>query len=863
MQILSKLAALAILPLAIGAADTGAGRLPRGAVPVSYDISVTPDARAMTFTGHETVVVDVREPMRSLTLNAAELTVTAAGFDGRAATTRVDADAQTLTVTLPAAAHPGQHRLTLAWTGKINRSAAGLFAIDYSNGDGTAARMLATQFEAPDARRFAPLWDEPDFKARFTLTAVAPAGQLAFSNMPAAVTPQADGTQLYRFAQTPVMSSYLLFLGMGDLERRTVMAGRTEIGVITRKGVSQQGDYALAQAQRLLAYYNEYFGQPYPLPKLDMIAGPGSSQFFGAMENWGAIFYFENELLLDPARTSESGRQRIFTVVAHEMAHQWFGDLVTMAWWDDLWLNEGFASWMESKTARDLHPDWSADAEALAGAREGAMGLDATAGTHPIVRHVETPDQISEAFDNITYAKGQSVIGMLEATLGPDRFRAGIRRYMARYKFANTATDQLWTELAAAATGQPVAGIAHDFTLQAGVPLVTVSGVRCAGERTMATVAQGRFGLDQASQAPQSWHVPLVVRTIGGTPARAVVSGPATPVTAAGCGPLVVNSGQASYTRISYDDATHAQLIAAYQRLPVVDRLGLIADDYALAAGGYRDLSRWFAAVEAIAPDANPDEWGFAAQRFGNLIDLYDGTPLAAPLRSKAVARLSPVLARLGYAPRPGEPALESVLREELISFAGENGDPGVAARARQYVATLRSNPAAIPAAIRQPILQAFARNATAPEWAQLLALAQAETSPVGKNRLVALLGTPADAAVARRGFDLLVTDAITAPQKASLLRGMAGVHPDLAFDWAVAHHDLVESWVEESSRAQFVVSLAAGSSDRAMAGKVRSYAERYIPAGSRGPAMKVIAGLDVRRATAERMRAAVAAWAG
>ena len=333
--------------------------------------------------------------------------------------------------------------------------------------------------------------------------------------MPAVVTAAPDGTQLYSFRQSPVMSSYLLFLGMGDMERKTVMVGKTEIGVITRSGVSDQGDYALASAKRLLTYYNDYFGQPYPLPKLDMIAGPGSSQFFGAMENWGAIFYFEPELLFDKKRATESDKQRIFTVVAHEMAHQWFGDLVTMSWWDDLWLNEGFASWMENKSSADLNPDWFARDSAVAFDREGALAIDATAATHPIIRHVETVDQIGEAFDSITYQKGQAVIGMIESTIGPDAFRAGIRSYMAKYRYGNTQTDQLWAELEKA-SGKPVAAFAHDFTLQGGVPLITVTNAVCRNGDTLVTLDQGRFGLDAASKAPQQWQVPLRIASIGG-----------------------------------------------------------------------------------------------------------------------------------------------------------------------------------------------------------------------------------------------------------------------------------------------------------------------------------------------------------
>lgn len=859
-----KFAVAAMLALSVSAPALAAGQLPQTVVPLLYDIQVRPDAKAMTFSGTETVTIDVKQATRTIQLNAADLSVGSATFDGRPATVKIDAAGQLLTVTLPAMASVGRHSLAFAWTGKINQSASGLFAIDYANADGSTSRMLATQFEAPDARRFAPMWDEPAFKAKFRLSAVAPGAQLAFSNMPAAsVTKQADGTQLYRFGETPLMSSYLLFLGMGDMERKTVMAGRTEIGIISRKGVVDQGDYALAAAKDLLAYYNDYFGQPYPLPKMDMIAGPGSSQFFGAMENWGAIFYFENELLFDPKRATESGKQRIYTVVAHEMAHQWFGDLVTMAWWDDLWLNEGFASWMEGKSSGVLVPAWKSEAAAVSSEREGAMGIDATAATHPIIRKVATVEQIGEAFDGITYSKGQAVIGMLESTLGPDVFRKGIRSYMAKYKYGNTVTEQLWTELAAAA-GKPVAEIAHDFTLQGGVPLVTMTGARCAGGVTTATLTQGRFGLDAASRVPQTWHVPLVVSALGGAETSTIVTGAApAAVKIRGCGTVVLNRGKGSYTRVMYDDAGHAAIVRDYTKLALADRLGTLGDDFALAAGGYQDLSRYFAVMAKVGSDADPLEWSSVAGGLGRLSGLYDDTPLEAPLRARSAAILAPVLARIGFEAKSGESPLASNLRETLVGRLGADGDAGVADRARRYVAALATDPTAIPPAIRQPILSTYAINATPAEWNALLALTKAETNPVAKNRFVSLLGAARDPATAGRALALLKTDTITAPQKAGLLRAVAGSHPDMAFDWAVANRTLVESFLEASTRSGYIVGLGAGSNDPAMPGKITAFADKYLPAESRGGAKRALSAIAVRKTAADQLRPAVTKWVG
>jgi aminopeptidase N len=859
-----KFAIASLLLVSVSTPALAVGQLPATVAPIAYDITVKPDAKAMTFSGTETVTIKVKQATDKIVLNAVDLKLGKVTFDGKDMPFTIDDATQQLTVTLPAPAKVGTHTMTFAWDGKIGTTPAGLFAIDYSNEDGSTSRMLATQFEAPDARRFAPMWDEPSFKAKFTLSAVAPGDQTAFSNMPAAtVTKLADGTKRYSFQQSPEMSSYLLFLGMGDVERKTVMSGKTEIGVITRRGVVDQGDYALAEAKRLLTYYNDYFGQPYPLPKLDMIAGPGSSQTFGAMENWGAIFYFEPELLFDPKRASQSGRERIFTVVAHEMAHQWFGDLVTMSWWDDLWLNEGFASWMENRSSRDLNPTWDAAATAVAIDREAGLGLDATSATHPIIRHIETVDQLGDAFDTITYQKGQAVIGMLESTLGSDVFRKGIRSYMAKHKYGNTVTDQLWAELSAAA-GKPVADIAHDFTLQGGVPLVKLTGATCTGGTTKATMIQGRFGLDAPSKQPQTWRVPLTLGPIGGPVTSAIVQGAApTTVAVQGCGTLVLNRDKGSYVRVQYDDASHAAIVRDFTKMALTDQVGTLGDDFALGLSGDQSLDHYFAVLAAVPVDASPLDWSVIAGNLGTINNLFQGTPLEAPLRARTIQVLSPVMKRVGFEVQAGESPLITNLRETLVGRLGFSGDPDVAARARAYVTALATDPNAIPPAIRTPILGVYAANATPAEWEALLAIAKAEKNPVAKNTYVRLLGNARDDALAQRALDLLKTDTFTAPQNASLLRAVATRHPEMAFDYGAANMDLVNGFIEAGARPGFIVSLGAPSNDPAMPAKITAYAEKNLPEASRAGAAKALSAISVRKQGADRIRADVAKWVG
>ena len=388
-------------------------QLPRTAIPHHYALSVTPNAQQLTFDGKVAIDVEVIKATQTLVLNAADLRIASATLEpaggGAAQTARItlDAKAQTATLAFPKAIATGSYRLTIAYSGKINTQANGLFALDYKNKEGKDARSLFTQFEPADARRFVPSWDEPDYKATWDLTAIVPANQMAVSNMPAAASkPAGAGLKEVRFQTTPIMSSYLLFFASGDFDRVTKQAGGREVGIVTSRGNGDKAGTALDAEAQILPYYNDYFGTPYPLPKLDNVGGPGQSQFFSAMENWGAIFTFEYAILDDPAITSEGQRQNIFGTEAHEMAHQWFGDLVTMAWWDDLWLNEGFASWMATKATEHFHPDWGADLDRV-GAREGAMRQDAFKSTHPIVQQVRTVEQANQAFEFDHLLEGQ------------------------------------------------------------------------------------------------------------------------------------------------------------------------------------------------------------------------------------------------------------------------------------------------------------------------------------------------------------------------------------------------------------------------------------------------------------------------
>jgi aminopeptidase N len=860
----------AALGLALIATATLAGeqsRLPRGVAPTHYQLHVSPSVANHTFAGEELVDIMVSQPTVALTLNAADLNVSHAKLDGAdAKSLTLDEGAQTATFGFAEPIAKGLHKLAISYTGKIFQSAAGMFVVDYPAQTGNE-RMLLTQFEATDARRFAPMWDEPGIKATFTLSVDAPKGQTAFSNMPpVSVATHGDGSTTTTFGQTPKMSTYLLFMGVGNVERHATMVGKTEIGVITRKGAGHQADYALASAARILKYYNDYFGTPYPLPKLDMIAAPGSSQFFGAMENWGAILYFERAILTDTTISSESDKQDVFNVVAHEMAHQWFGDLVTMQWWDDLWLNEGFASWMATKVSDDLNPEWQVDAQGVASGRQAAFALDARSSTHPIIRHILTVDQIASAFDAITYEKGEAVIRMIEGAATPDKFRDGIRAYIAKHQYGNTVTDQLWDALEKS-SGRPIKDIAHCFTLQSGVPLIKLTGSVCVDGKQQVTLSQARFGLDEASKAPLTWQVPVAIQTVtirnvAGTTTHIISGAGPQKVAMDVCGAVMVDPMQKGYSRTLYDAASNAALAQRFSSLPLTAQLGLICDSRALVDSGDLPADRYLALLSAIPTDAGPLLWKTVTGQLAGYDDIFDLAPMQAAYRAKVLKMIRPQWARLGLHPVPGEPSADALLREELIGVMARLGDRQAIADIREAMRRGFINPASLPGAIRRPVLSAYAYAIDADGWDDLHKRAKDEKDPLAKQDYYGALGGAHDRSLAQKALDLSLSDDVAVPLRPLLIRAVSRNHPAMAFDFAAAHAEKVNACLEESNRAGFIVSLPGGASDLVVAERVRAYAKRTLPESSRLPAETVIAGIKISARLRTDLMPSFAAWA-
>ncbi len=503
---------------------------------------------------------------------------------------------------------------------------------------------------------------------------------MAIANTPVAATESLPGgLKRVTFAASPKMSSYLLFFGLGDFERVSRKVNGVDIGIIVKRGDTGKAAFALDAAAHILPYYEDYFGVKYPLPKLDLIGGPGSSQFFGAMENWGAIFYFERDLEIDDKLSTESDRRGVYTTIAHEMAHQWFGDLVTMDWWDDLWLNEGFASWMEIKATDHFHPEWHVWLDSQ-DAKEAAMRVDGRAGTHPIVQPILDVLQANEAFDTITYEKGQPSSACWRIILARTRSGRGaqlhqgacLRKHGDGRSLARTRQD-----LAA-----PVTKIAHDFTLQAGVPLI-----RANASPKGVVLTQDRFAMDDTAKTPLSWQVPVLAGAWRGAVARGQN---ATIPTKAG---TIVNDGQAGYFRTQYDPALMQALAKNFHALSPENQLGLINDSRALGYSGYEPLSDFLELASQADPSMNPKVLNTLVGRLEGIDDLAEGLPVQKTYRAFARQQLAPIFAKVGWDAKASEDQNIALLRASLLGALSQFDDASVIQEARRPLRRLSAQP--------------------------------------------------------------------------------------------------------------------------------------------------------------------------
>ena len=616
--------------------QSNAVMLPKDVRPVLYDLTLTPDLDSFTFAGEETVDIEVLEATSSVTLNSAEIEVascrvtTAGGVELTPADTSFDEQAETVTFDFGRPLPAGPAKLQIEFSGVLNDLLRGFYRSRYVDEDGAERHLATTQFEATDARRAFPCWDEPALKAKFRLSLVVPSDLAAVSNtLPVSESDLPGGLRRVTFGDTPVMSTYLLAFVVGDLRsiERPAPCG-TLVRVWATPGKERQGRFALDLSVKLLDYFNGYFGVPYPLEKLDHIAIPDFAA--GAMENWGAITYRENALLVDPEQSSAVTRQNVAGIVAHEMAHMWFGDLVTMAWWNDLWLNEAFASWMGDKSVDFAFPEWDVWTQFVSFDTNAGLGLDGLRSSHPIEQPVDNPSEIGQLFDAISYSKGGAILRMLEQFLGPDVFRQGIAHYIAKHQYDNARTEDLWDALGEA-SGQPVREMMNSWVLQTGYPVVEIE-TRRRRDGVEVSASQRRFFYENITGADDGgdetrWHVPLSVKTFVTGTTSVLMDGDSTALDVAlpSVSPrgdwIMVNPDRTGFYRTNYSEDEWARLKRGVERLSLsaADRLGLQDDAYALAKAGYLPAAQFLSLAEAYVGEPDAPVWQDLSANLGGM----------------------------------------------------------------------------------------------------------------------------------------------------------------------------------------------------------------------------------------------------
>ncbi|KAK9455905.1 peptidase family M1-domain-containing protein [Dipodascopsis uninucleata] len=682
--------------------------LPTTVRPRHYTISIFDlDFSAFTYQGIVTIDVDLvgPGPIKEIKLNARELTVSNAKVKVDYAKTSneiaisdiaFDSTAEIITLTLPEAvpAESAHAAVTLSFKGLLNNKMAGFYRSKYTDADNQEAYMYSTQFEATDARRAFPCFDEPNLKATFDFAITIPQHWTALSNMPeVSSTTAEDGKKIANadkklktvtFATTPVMSTYLLAWACGDFEyiedftERKYNGKRMPVRVYTTKGIIKQGEFALENAKKIVDYFSDIFDIEYVLPKVDLLAVHEFSH--GAMENWGLITYRTTALLFDPEKSDSKYKNRVAYVVAHELAHQWFGNLVTMDWWNELWLNEGFATWVGWLAIDYLYPDWDVFAVFVSESLQGALGLDSLRQSHPIEVPVKSALDIDQIFDAISYLKGASSIRMISSHLGVKTFLKGVSNYLKKHAYGNATTKDLWTALSQE-SGIDVISIMENWITKIGFPVITVTETD-----SEVSIRQDRFlstGDVKDSENTTEWWVPLGLYTDSASTYSGINTLETREATLNGLSPqgfYKINKNQTGVYRVNYPPARLAKLGQAKEKLSITDKVGLIADASSMALAGLGPTTGILGLLEGLKGEESYVVWSEITNRIGTLRSAWYDEPesVKSALSSFTRSLVSPAVKTLGWEFKPDEDYLTTQLRGLLIGVAGAANDPEV-----------------------------------------------------------------------------------------------------------------------------------------------------------------------------------------
>ncbi len=717
---------------------------------VAVHVEVDPQSGSR-FRGEVTIDFHAARPVREVELHAVDLTLSKARVEWRGGELRGSLEPrparETVAVRLDERLE-GDARLHLRFAGDLRGDLRGLYAA--SSGE---RRYAFTQLEATDARRFFPCFDEPGMKARFSLSVETAASNAVLSNAPISHEERKAGRKTVWFRETPPLSTYLVALAVGELERSAPdRCGDTEIRVWHVPGKGHLTAFAIETARETLARLEKYFALPYPYEKLDLVAVPDFEA--GAMENAGAVFFRETLLLVDPATVTLQEKKRVAEVVCHELAHMWYGDLVTMSWWDDLWLNEAFATWMAFHIVDQWQPDWKMWND-FQHYRAAALDLDALSSTHPIYVPVRSPEEATENFDLITYEKGASVVRMIERYLGPSAFRRGVRRYIRRHREGNTVAADLWNALSES-SGQDVEPVVRTWIETPGFPLVSV---KRRGERI--SLRQERFRLRPRKGDKAKWPVPWVGR-VGRKPVRHLLTRMRDSVEAPPGSFLYGNADEGGFFRPLHGEDELRELAANLRQLRPAERMGLVGHQWAAVRAGHAGIEGWLDLATSFGAETDPDVLVQLRGPLAFIDDQLARDDQRQPFRDRVIETFGDQLVELGWDPADGEDGEMRLRRAAVISILGDVAawEPVTAAAEKRFAAWLEDR-SVLDANLADSVVSLAARSADESRYAALLdAMEKAET-PQERRRFLLALGSVGRPGLADRTLKLALSDAV------------------------------------------------------------------------------------------------------
>ena len=740
-------------------------RLPYVVEPQHYELTLSPDLHTASFTGEEHVRVVVHEPVTAIVLNAAELEIHSAELtsdegERREGTVGLDEANHLATITLDGEAAPGHWTLGLTFSGILNDKLRGFYRSTFTDDDGTEHVIATTQFESTDARRAFPCWDEPDRKATFGVTLIVDDELTAISNSPIVEeTDLGNGKRQVEFADTMRMSTYLVALVVGPFQfSETVDVDGVPLRIAAVPGKEQLWDFALEVGAHSLRYFTSYFGLPYPGDKLDLIAVPDFA--FGAMENLGAVTFRETALLVDRDVASRIELERVADVVAHEIAHMWFGDLVTMKWWNGIWLNEAFATFMELMCVDDFRPDWQRWVT-FGTSRAQAMGVDGLSSTRPVEFPVGRPEEAEAMFDVLTYQKGSAVVRMLEQYLGAEEFREGIAAYIKKHSYANTETTDLWDAIEET-TNQPARSTMDSWIFQGGYPLLTVSEEE-AGARLVLSQSPFRY---HAGGDDVRWHVPVLVRAAvaGDIEHHRTLLTEATGEITFSAPPdwVVVNDGGSGFYRVHYPPEMARRLVAEPDRLAPLERFNLVSDAWAAVLAGQSQLADFVELIRHFGDERDPDVWSAIIGPL-HLVDRFAPAEVKPGLARFVRDLVRPGFDALGWEPAKGEGGRTGSLRATLAGALGTIGaDPEVRERAAELHAAYLHDRSTVPGDLVAPIVTVVARSGGEEEYTTFLNRMRHPQTPQEEVRYLLALAEVPHKALLRRTLEMAITEVRT-----------------------------------------------------------------------------------------------------